>query len=281
MKRNHAFTLIELLVVIAIIAILAAILFPVFAQAKLAAKKASALSSVKQLGTSVMMYMSDYDDVFPQGSGACWWTPIDGGWVYDTQPYVKNLDILRDPVDPKSKIGWPGWLKTHPNGINISFVANGYVGWDNGIGQDVLYGVMGLNQSESVACGNWMARGTTVHTAVTNVSQTIMFTERFGSQPTWGIGSLIAGQDWWDSNGFPGLLPDGSRNGAPYIFTASNGDGATITANKDNRNGAVSVPYSEKAVFCMADGSAKVMSPAATNPNPNARPLDNMWNAYR
>ena len=63
MKR--AFTLIELLVVIAIIAILAAILFPVFAQAKLAAKKTSALSNVKQLGTGVAIYLADADDTYP------------------------------------------------------------------------------------------------------------------------------------------------------------------------------------------------------------------------
>lgn len=67
--RSRAFTLIELLVVIAIIAILAAILFPVFAQAKMAAKKTSALSNVKQLGTSVQIYIADQDDTFPlQGS---------------------------------------------------------------------------------------------------------------------------------------------------------------------------------------------------------------------
>ncbi len=64
MKR--AFTLIELLVVIAIIAILAAILFPVFAQAKAAAKKTSAISNQKQIGTSMLLYMSDYDDMYPR-----------------------------------------------------------------------------------------------------------------------------------------------------------------------------------------------------------------------
>jgi len=65
MKRK-AFTLIELLVVIAIIAILAAILFPVFAQAKVAAKKTQDLSNAKQIGTATMLYMGDYDDNTPQ-----------------------------------------------------------------------------------------------------------------------------------------------------------------------------------------------------------------------
>jgi prepilin-type N-terminal cleavage/methylation domain-containing protein len=67
MKRNFraAFTLIELLVVIAIIAILAAILFPVFAQAKLAAKQTASLSNLKQIGTSLNIYMGDFDDGAP------------------------------------------------------------------------------------------------------------------------------------------------------------------------------------------------------------------------
>lgn len=63
--RRHAFTLIELLVVIAIIAILAAILFPVFARAREAARKTSCLSNTKQLGLAVMQYVQDYDEMFP------------------------------------------------------------------------------------------------------------------------------------------------------------------------------------------------------------------------
>ncbi|HEY0868732.1 MAG TPA: prepilin-type N-terminal cleavage/methylation domain-containing protein, partial [Fimbriimonas sp.] len=62
--RSKAFTLIELLVVIAIIAILAAILFPVFAQAKVAAKKTSVISNAKQMGLSQLMYGADSDDLF-------------------------------------------------------------------------------------------------------------------------------------------------------------------------------------------------------------------------
>src|SRR5436853_6791160 len=70
--RRRGFTLIELLVVIAIIAILAAILFPVFAQARNQARKTTCLSNTKQLGLGVLMYLQDYDEVFPT-SGACWW----------------------------------------------------------------------------------------------------------------------------------------------------------------------------------------------------------------
>ena len=95
MKR--AFTLIELLVVIAIIAILAAILFPVFAQAKLAAKKTQDLSNQKNITTATMMYSTDSDDVFPRCeyksaerniSGWGWSVPMT--WRDATMPYVKN-----------------------------------------------------------------------------------------------------------------------------------------------------------------------------------------------
>ena len=77
-----AFTLIELLVVIAIIAILAAILFPVFAQAKAAANNAKTISNLRQLGTAFQLYTNDYDDALPgvtdggSGQGRI------GGWVY-------------------------------------------------------------------------------------------------------------------------------------------------------------------------------------------------------
>lgn len=65
--NRRGFTLIELLVVIAIIAILAAILFPVFAQAKEAAKKTQSISHMKQNGTATLIYVADYDDLFPLG----------------------------------------------------------------------------------------------------------------------------------------------------------------------------------------------------------------------
>jgi len=103
-KLNGAFTLIELLVVIAIIAILAAILFPVFAQAKEAAKKISCLGNEKQLGLAVLMYEGDYDDTCIMQSTDTY-TYRDSGSVYRNwapwgrlaQPYIKNVMILLCP----------------------------------------------------------------------------------------------------------------------------------------------------------------------------------------
>jgi len=99
--RKGAFTLIELLVVIAIIAILAAILFPVFAQAKLAAKKTAAISNSKQISLGLIQYMGDNEDRFPMLE---WGSPYSYlmTWPEITQPYIKNWQIFRDPSDGSS-----------------------------------------------------------------------------------------------------------------------------------------------------------------------------------
>jgi prepilin-type N-terminal cleavage/methylation domain-containing protein/prepilin-type processing-associated H-X9-DG protein len=93
LQRRKGFTLIELLVVIAIIAILAAILFPVFAQAKVAAKKTSDLSNVKQSVLSVLIYANDADDLAPHYN----W-PESYIFVTRLLPYTKNKDIFRSPA---------------------------------------------------------------------------------------------------------------------------------------------------------------------------------------
>ena len=104
--RKRAFTLIELLVVIAIIAILAAILFPVFAQAKESAKKSSCISNNKQMGLALQMYLADYDDTYcpayyyrnPLAAGSLDATGIEH-WSGFCQPYIKNWNLFVCPSD--------------------------------------------------------------------------------------------------------------------------------------------------------------------------------------
>jgi prepilin-type N-terminal cleavage/methylation domain-containing protein/prepilin-type processing-associated H-X9-DG protein len=119
--QKRVFTLIELLVVIAIIAILAAILFPVFAQAREKARQTSCLSNEKQMGLGLMMYVQDYDETFPaayyynnDNSSANGYTH----WSGAIQPYIKNLGIFVCPSDKNR-----GLAPTNFIGNNLGFGA--------------------------------------------------------------------------------------------------------------------------------------------------------------
>src|SRR2546426_2159796 len=98
LNRKPGFTLIELLVVLPIIAILAAILFPVFAQARERARMTTCVSNMRQIGTSLMMYVQDYDETYPyirfhlevvKKTGDLDWV-----WRNAITPYLKNVDVL-------------------------------------------------------------------------------------------------------------------------------------------------------------------------------------------
>lgn len=139
LSSRQGFTLIELLVVIAIIAILAAILFPVFAQAREKARQAGCQSNLKQIGIALKMYVQDYDETFPAGiitpndtsgqTGAKGQSFFYSGWVSNVLiPYTKNQQIYRCPslqaagfIDP-----WNGGTAT-TNGTNQVSYAYNYV----------------------------------------------------------------------------------------------------------------------------------------------------------
>ena len=134
-QRRAGFTLIELLVVIAIIAILAGLIFPVFAQAKIAAMKTTSLSNVKQITLGSLMYATDVDDGLPiYANGSVYDVgkpaPRVDTWVWTTQPYIKNMGVMIDPLmgDPHHLFGQNSgeyWLQSiYPDyGVNYVFLA--------------------------------------------------------------------------------------------------------------------------------------------------------------
>ncbi|MFM7321991.1 MAG: DUF1559 domain-containing protein, partial [Armatimonadota bacterium] len=119
---TRAFTLIELLVVIAIIAILAAILFPVFAQAREKARQTACLSNVKQLGLALSMYLQDYDETFyphvtertaPAGTPDTLEARAPFSYRTKLEPYIKNSGIFKCPSAPAWPAAGPGrWFTT-------------------------------------------------------------------------------------------------------------------------------------------------------------------------
>ena len=144
-QSRNAFTLIELLVVIAIIAILAAILFPVFAQAREQARRTSCLSNLKQIDMGFLMYAQDYDETTPA-------VVHDNAWTYDydfwviIQPYVKNINVFYCP----DRTEW-----TMPSGDNCSSNDNNFnpqqrcigYGYNWGIASSVPLGMVGARIS--------------------------------------------------------------------------------------------------------------------------------------
>jgi len=143
---RRGFTLIELLVVIAIIAILAAILFPVFAQARESARKASCQSNLKQIGGAIAMYVQDYDETFMLNDGAnsvtfqAWTQPPDtrgpataarlSVWTSAINPYVKNWKVFGCPSCPVNT-AIPGAntpVDPGKENIAISYCWNGLAG---------------------------------------------------------------------------------------------------------------------------------------------------------
>ena len=110
-RRVSAFTLIELLVVIAIIAILAAILFPVFARARENARRSSCQSNLKQIGLGIIQYQQDYDEKFPRIVGTSGNSSTPYGWAGTIQPYVKSTQVYKCPSTSTD-------IQTNPNNDN-------------------------------------------------------------------------------------------------------------------------------------------------------------------
>ena len=171
-KQRSGFTLIELLVVIAIIAILAAILFPVFAQAREKARQASCLSNMKQVGTAFTMYLSDFDSVYPtcdndkakiSGRPPDPETPDANGpeerdWHIVTQPYIKNFAVMRCPSDVSKAPADP----KNPNLVAKEYISSYTVnGWaeyelkENAVLQPAQWVLLGERNNVALGPKTW------------------------------------------------------------------------------------------------------------------------------
>ena len=261
---SKGFTLIELLVVIAIIAILAAILFPVFQKVRENARRTSCLSNEKQLGLAIVQYVQDSDEVYPAGNQP----PNEwaNGWPLTTAPYIKSLGVFRCPDDSTDKMA-PGqeW-----RGYGISYASNGYMRDDTPVsGGWIMAGVVGA------AGETWMKRVVCADSSITYPSSTILISEKHngdalaagsaGNGNIYARAFIVTGVNWWDSEA-PGEMPNGTRPAAAY---------------PNGPNGSVSAKHAGLANFLLCDGHVKAMRPETTNPDPINRPQDNMWEARR
>jgi len=178
-RKSTGFTLIELLVVIAIIAILAAILFPVFAQAREKARAISCLSNVKQLGVGYAMYTQDYDESTPDVDKATLIGGLDGtgytgAWYTDIYPYVKswNLFLCPDRTQAESKTSDPNHCYDN---INPTGECIGY-GYNDGLVSDGGYGLVGTQGVDGA--GNTLRPGRTI-AQITSPASTVAFGDTY------------------------------------------------------------------------------------------------------
>jgi prepilin-type N-terminal cleavage/methylation domain-containing protein len=309
---KKAFTLIELLVVIAIIAILAAILFPVFAQAKAAAKASGDLSNIKQIGTAMQIYTSDYDDRFSYGipdnwSGAVSWGSPSLSWTLNLQPYSKSLPLFRSPLETSTAIGsWGDWM-----GIAVSYGFNGLTvpnaaaavnmegiapsAWQGRCFADsftnsqdcTLRGIMApYAQINGQNGGGQLNTASLSTTQVTNPADTVAFATKYNGDALKWSGGQTGNMTQFQCGGIFEAVPatDGSD---VYVLDwcggaqIPNGLRPVDKNTPQGRYGAVSQVKEGRSNFSMADSSARSMAIAATNPNPDTQPRQNKWDALR
>jgi prepilin-type N-terminal cleavage/methylation domain-containing protein/prepilin-type processing-associated H-X9-DG protein len=239
-RTGAAFTLIELLVVIAIIAILAAILFPVFAQAREKARQTACLSNLKQIGLGIQMYLQDYEGVYPQA--------VDGAyvqWYNMVLPYIKNGET------------WEGLSYGRGGVFNCPSFPN-----DTGQGQN--YGC-----HDALFVNNWgnpsPTRPAFSETVMDAPADKIIVAEKGRNGADWSWESFLVLQDWWADSVLTGGVYDPAKDNSRRSITVTN-DRDSARPNtpwegghtvRYRHNGAVNVAFADGHAKSFPKGSIK------------------------
>lgn len=237
-KRSHkGFTLIELLVVIAIIAILAAILFPVFAKAREKARQISCASNMNQLGLGMMQYTQDNDECYPVGYST---GKLGQGWAGAIYPYVKSTGVLKCPDDSTSE-HVTGNITSYP----VSYAANlNITRWD------------GAGSATDPHTGQSLA-------VLSSPAKTVMLCEVQGI-----YGPVTTPLEAGGTGNVMSSVSNGADSGTVYPFGTSNSTGGQLTTGclggkncstyvKNPGFAALTGRHTDGSNFQMADGHTK------------------------
>jgi prepilin-type N-terminal cleavage/methylation domain-containing protein/prepilin-type processing-associated H-X9-DG protein len=251
-RQNRAFTLIELLVVIAIIAILAAILFPVFAKAREKARQITCDSNEKQIGLALLQYVQDNDETFPAGPAT---GPANGtGWAGRIYPYTKSTGIYHCPDDPTTPT-----TATDANGVVHPMSPVSYA--------------MNVNLDGAVGTGNLASLNAPASTILlVEVQGTVADVATANSDPFINGGTTLGSVEanGGDSGGI-GYI-DHTTQSVAYATgpSAVAGMGQPARTNAGNAKGHFGPPrHTNGSNFLFGDGHAKYMLPAFVSPGHN------------